>query len=187
MSGSNFGIIGLGTMGRNLALNIESHGYRVAVWNLETEWIGDFISQHPGAKFEGTPTFEAFTAALSRPRRIMMMIPAGKPVDATIEKLQPLLERGDIAFANALRDDRDVPRAEAGVLGGSFERCPAGHTRFLAIRAIGNDRSKALVRRRGDVLHGDLRGYRNIGRKRLNRHGRPRFLPSYSESIGILM
>ena len=45
MSGSNFGIIGLGTMGRNLALNIESRGYRVAVWNLETEWVGDFISE----------------------------------------------------------------------------------------------------------------------------------------------
>ena len=76
MSGSNFGIIGLGTMGRNLALNIESRGYRVAVWNLETEWIGDFIRDHPGGKFEGTPTFEALTAALERPRRIMMMIPA---------------------------------------------------------------------------------------------------------------
>ena len=64
MSGSNFGIVGLGTMGRNLALNIESHGYPVAVWNLETDWITDFISKHPGAKFEGTPTFEQFTAAL---------------------------------------------------------------------------------------------------------------------------
>ena len=94
MSGSNFGIVGLGTMGRNLALNIESRGYRVAVWNLETDWISDFISKHPGAKFEGTPTFEQFTAALSRPRRIMMMIPAGTPVDATIDKLKPLVERG---------------------------------------------------------------------------------------------
>ena len=56
MSGSNFGIVGLGTMGRNLALNIESRGNRVAVWNLETDWITEFISKHPGAKFEGTPT-----------------------------------------------------------------------------------------------------------------------------------
>ena len=115
MSGSNFGIIGLGTMGRNLALNIESHGYRVAVWNLETEWIGDFISQHPGAKFEGTPTFEAFTAALSRPRRIMMMIPAGKPVDATIEKLQPLLERGDILIDGGNSWFEDTRRREAAL------------------------------------------------------------------------
>ena len=56
MSGSNFGIVGLGTMGRNLALNIEAHGFRVAVWNLETEWTDDFIGKHPGAKFTGTPT-----------------------------------------------------------------------------------------------------------------------------------
>jgi 6-phosphogluconate dehydrogenase len=115
MSGSNFGIIGLGTMGRNLALNIESHGYRVAVWNLETEWIGDFISKHPGAKFEGTPTFEAFTAALSKPRRIMMMIPAGKPVDATIEKLQPLLERGDVLIDGGNSWFEDTRRREAAL------------------------------------------------------------------------
>ena len=96
MSGSNFGIVGLGTMGRNLALNVESRGYRVAVWNLETDWIASFLRDHQGAKFEGTPTFEQFTAALDRPRRIMMMIPAGKPVDETIDKIRPLLERGDV-------------------------------------------------------------------------------------------
>jgi 6-phosphogluconate dehydrogenase len=115
MSGSNFGIIGLGTMGRNLALNIESRGYGVAVWNLETEWIGDFIGKHPGAHFEGTPTFEAFTSALSRPRRIMMMIPAGKPVDATIEKLQPLLERGDVLIDGGNSWFEDTRRREAAL------------------------------------------------------------------------
>src|SRR3954470_23845224 len=115
MSGSNFGIIGLGTMGRNLALNIESHGSRVAVWNLETDWIADFITKHPGAKFEGTPTFEEFTAALSRPRRIMMMIPAGKPVDATIEKLQPLLARGDVLIDGGNSWFEDTRRREAAL------------------------------------------------------------------------
>ena len=53
MSGSQFGIIGLGTMGRNLALNIESRGYRVAVWNLEPEWVTDFVDEHPGARSTG--------------------------------------------------------------------------------------------------------------------------------------
>jgi 6-phosphogluconate dehydrogenase len=115
MSGSNFGIVGLGTMGRNLALNIESHGYRVAVWNLETDWIGDFIGKHPGAKFEGTPTFEQFTAALSRPRRIMMMIPAGKPVDATIDKLKPLLDRGDVLIDGGNSWFEDTRRREAAL------------------------------------------------------------------------
>jgi 6-phosphogluconate dehydrogenase len=115
MSGSNFGIVGLGTMGRNLALNIESRGFRVAVWNLETDWITDFITKHPGTKFEGTPTFEQFTAALSRPRRIMMMIPAGKPVDATIEKLQPLLARGDVLIDGGNSWFEDTRRREAAL------------------------------------------------------------------------
>ena len=115
MSGSNFGIIGLGTMGRNLALNIESHGYRVAVWNLETEWVGDFIRNHQAAKFQGTTTFEELTAALERPRRIMMMIPAGKPVDATIEKIQPLLDRGDVLIDGGNSWFEDTRRREASL------------------------------------------------------------------------
>src|SRR4029078_1489619 len=75
----------------------------------------DFISKHPGAKFEGTPTFEAFTAALSRPRRIMMMIGSGKRVYATIEKLQPLLERGDILIDGGNSWFEDTRRREAAL------------------------------------------------------------------------
>jgi 6-phosphogluconate dehydrogenase len=115
MSTSQFGIIGLGTMGHNLALNVESRGFRVAVWNLETPWIDEFIAAHPGAKFTGTPTFEAFTAALERPRRIMMMIPAGKPVDATIEKLLPLLDPGDVVIDGGNSWFKDTERREAAL------------------------------------------------------------------------
>jgi 6-phosphogluconate dehydrogenase len=96
MSRSTFGVIGLGTMGRNLALNIEEHGFPVAVWNLETEWTDAFLRDHPKAAFTGANTLEALVAALERPRRIMMMIPAGTPVDEMIAKLSPLLESGDI-------------------------------------------------------------------------------------------
>jgi 6-phosphogluconate dehydrogenase len=117
MSTSQFGIIGLGTMGRNLALNVESRGFRVAVWNLETPWISEFLNAHPGAAFEGTPTFEAFTAALVKPRRIMMMIPAGKPVDATIEKLLPLLDRGDVVIDGGNSWFEDSERREAALRG----------------------------------------------------------------------
>jgi 6-phosphogluconate dehydrogenase len=115
MSGSNFGIVGLGTMGRNLALNVESRGYRVAVWNLETDWIASFLRDHQGAKFEGTPTFEQFTAALDRPRRIMMMIPAGKPVDETIDKIRPLLDRGDVLIDGGNSWFEDTRRREAAL------------------------------------------------------------------------
>ena len=84
MTQSTFGIIGLGTMGRNLALNIESHGFPVAVWNLETEWTDAFLRDHAQQKFAGTRSLQELIGALERPRRLMMMIPAGAPVDQMI-------------------------------------------------------------------------------------------------------
>jgi 6-phosphogluconate dehydrogenase len=96
MTGSAIGIVGLGTMGRNLALNIESHGFPVAVWNLETQWVDEFLARSGGARFTGARTLAQLVAELSRPRRIMMMIPAGEPVESTVGKLQPLLDEGDV-------------------------------------------------------------------------------------------
>jgi 6-phosphogluconate dehydrogenase len=113
MTQSQFGIIGLGTMGRNLALNVESRGLRVAVWNLEREWVDDFIGAHRGHAFEGTKTFDALAAAVSRPRRIMMMIPAGKPVDETIATLRSVLEPGDVLVDGGNSWFEDTRRREA--------------------------------------------------------------------------
>src|SRR5438105_15620928 len=96
MPQAQFGMIGLGVMGENLALNVEEHGFPVAVWNLEGEWVDRFVQKNPGKQITGTKTFADFVAALERPRRIMMMIKAGSPVDQTIEKIAPFLEEGDI-------------------------------------------------------------------------------------------
>ena len=71
MSGSSFAVVGLGTMGRNLALNIEEHGFPVAVWNLETDWTDAFLKDHAGHKFTGTKSLQDLVRALERPRRIM--------------------------------------------------------------------------------------------------------------------
>src|SRR5688572_30704321 len=114
MSGT-FGVIGLGTMGRNLALNIEEHGFPVVVWNLETEWTDAFLKDHSAAKFTGATTLEAFVAALEQPRRIMMMIPAGGPVDQMIEKLTPLLSPGDILIDGGNSHFLDTRRREAAL------------------------------------------------------------------------
>jgi len=95
---SDFGMIGLGVMGENLALNIEDHGFSVAVWNREPDRVDQFITRNQGKKFTGTKSLEEFVQALSRPRRIMMMIKAGAPVDMTIDKLLPILEPGDIVI-----------------------------------------------------------------------------------------
>ncbi len=93
---AQFGMIGLAVMGENLALNVEEHGYSVAVWNRNPETVDNFTHKHPGKKFIGTKTLAEFTQSLQRPRKIMMMIKAGDPVDQTIEKLLPLLQAGDI-------------------------------------------------------------------------------------------
>ena len=94
MAKASFGMIGLGVMGENLALNVEDHGFPVAVWNLEGDWVDRFVAKNP--KIIGTKTFADFAASLERPRRIMMMIKAGDPVDMTIKNIAPHLEAGDV-------------------------------------------------------------------------------------------
>src|SRR5436190_10034548 len=95
---AQFGMIGLGVMGENLALNVEEHGFSVAVWNREGETLDRFVARNQGKKFTGTKTLEDLVRALERPRRIMMMIKAGSPVDQTIDKLAPFLEEGDVVI-----------------------------------------------------------------------------------------
>ena len=115
MSGSQFGIIGLGTMGANLALNMESHGVSVSVWNLEPERVTEFLRGNPGRRFTPTATFEELVASLEKPRRILMMIPAGDPVEVTIGKLQPLLEPGDVLIDGGNSWFQDTERREAAL------------------------------------------------------------------------
>jgi 6-phosphogluconate dehydrogenase len=106
-----FGIIGLGTMGENLALNLMDHGTPVAVWNLETEWTDRFVGAHPDVV--GTRSLAELVRALPRPRRMLMMIKAGAPVDATLEKLAPLCEPGDIVIDGGNSWFKDTQRREA--------------------------------------------------------------------------
>jgi 6-phosphogluconate dehydrogenase len=98
MTQAQFGMIGLAVMGANLALNIEEHGFSVAVWNREPETTDKFIAKNAGKKFTATKSLEELVQAVERPRRIMMMIMAGAPVDMTIDKLMPLLDEGDVVI-----------------------------------------------------------------------------------------
>jgi 6-phosphogluconate dehydrogenase len=109
-SRAQFGLIGLGTMGSNLALNIEEHGFPVAVWNLEVERTAEFVAEHAGREFTPADTFGELVAAIAPPRRILMMIPAGKPVDQTLTDLTPLLEPGDIVIDGGNSNYNDTER-----------------------------------------------------------------------------
>ena len=94
---ADFGLVGLAVMGENLVLNIESRGFTVAVFNRTTEKVDKFIqSRGAGKKFIGTHSIQELVAALKRPRKVMLMVKAGKAVDEFIEQLLPYLEQGDI-------------------------------------------------------------------------------------------
>jgi 6-phosphogluconate dehydrogenase len=97
LASCDIGVIGLAVMGENLALNIESRGFRVCVYNRTVARVTDFIQgRAQGKRFVGAQTLEAFVTALQRPRRILMLVKAGAPVDELIGQLLPLLDAGDI-------------------------------------------------------------------------------------------
>jgi 6-phosphogluconate dehydrogenase len=96
MAKQNFGIVGLGVMGENLALNIESRGFSVVGFDLDAKKIESFAERTQGKKAVAVRTVAEFVASLETPRRILMMVPAGKPVDAVIKDLRPHLVAGDL-------------------------------------------------------------------------------------------
>src|SRR3989440_3599110 len=94
---SDIGLIGLAVMGENLALNMESKGFPVAVFNRTTAVTEKFAATRgKGKRITRTKSIEEFIGALKRPRKAMMMIKAGKPVDQVIGEVAPLLEKGDV-------------------------------------------------------------------------------------------
>ena len=97
MKKADIAVIGLAVMGENLAMNMESRGFTVAVYNRHTEKVDDFIAgRAAGKNFIGCHSIEELAANLEKPRKVFMMVKAGAPVDALIEQLIPVLEEGDI-------------------------------------------------------------------------------------------
>src|SRR5262245_57198939 len=118
MTNCDFGLIGLAVMGENLALNVESRGFRVAVFNRTTSVVDEFVKgRAAGKQFVGCHSLEEMVKSLSRPRKIMMMVKAGPAVDQLIDHLLPLLEKGDVLIdgGNTLFSDteRRTPYVES--------------------------------------------------------------------------
>ncbi|MBD2309739.1 NADP-dependent phosphogluconate dehydrogenase [Chroococcidiopsis sp. FACHB-1243] len=108
MAQQSFGVIGLAVMGENLALNVERNGFPIAVYNRTPEKTNAFMTERAqGKNAVATYSLEEFVNALERPRKILIMVKAGAPVDAVIQQLKPLLDEGDIIIdgGNSLYDD----------------------------------------------------------------------------------
>ncbi len=95
---ADVGVIGMAVMGRNLALNIADHGNKVAIYNRSGSVTDEVVAQNPGKPLVATKTLAELVQALPRPRRILVMVKAGAPVDAVLGELTPLLEAGDVVI-----------------------------------------------------------------------------------------
>lgn len=110
---SDIGLIGLAVMGENLILNMASKGYTVTAYNRSTDKVENFVNgRAKGKTIRGAFSIEALVESLSIPRKIMIMVKSGAPVDATIDKLLPLLDKGDIIIDGGNTHFPDTIRRE---------------------------------------------------------------------------
>ncbi|MGN6653054.1 NADP-dependent phosphogluconate dehydrogenase [Trinickia sp.] len=124
MSKAAIGVVGLAVMGRNLALNIESRGYSVAVYNRSREKTDELVARYPDRKLVPAHSLEQFVESLEKPRRILLMVKAGAPTDATIAALKPLLDKGDVLidggnthFTDTIRRNQELAQAGLHFIG----------------------------------------------------------------------
>jgi 6-phosphogluconate dehydrogenase len=97
---SDVGLVGLAVMGQNLALNIADHGFQISVYNRTTDKTDKFVAENPNTPggVVGSKTLEEFVGSIAKPRKIILLVQAGKATDAVIDSLTPLLSQGDIVI-----------------------------------------------------------------------------------------
>ena len=128
----DIGLIGLAVMGQNLVLNMANNGFSVAVYNRTTSTTDEFTGGlpdrpegvvHAGTadRIEGYHSIEDFVKNLKTPRRVMIMVKAGGPVDAVIEQLKPLLEKGDIIIDGGNSEYADTNRRSKDLAAEGFQ------------------------------------------------------------------
>ncbi len=127
----NVGMIGLAVMGSNLARNIESRGFPVAVYNRSTEVTDEFMKSFGKGQFVASKTLEEFVQSMQSPRQIFIMVKAGAPVDKVIDGLIPLLEKGDIIVDGGNSYFRDTVARE--------KRCQDAGMNFLGLGVSGGE------------------------------------------------
>jgi 6-phosphogluconate dehydrogenase, decarboxylating len=152
MAKQQIGIIGLAVMGRNLALNIESKGFTVSVYNRSREKTDDLMKEAAGKNIVPTYSIEEFVASLETPRKILIMVQAGAGTDATIEALVPHLDKGDIIidggnayFPDTQRRSRELEAKGLRFIGTGVSGGEEGALKGPAIMPGGQESAYKLV------------------------------------------
>lgn len=152
MSKQQIGVIGLAVMGKNLALNIESRGFTVSVYNRSPEKTKELLAEHPDKKLVGTYSMEEFVQSLEVPRKILIMVKAGEPTDAMINQLVPLLDKGDILidggnayFPDTQRRNKELEEHGIRFIGAGVSGGEEGALKGPAIMPGGQEDAYRLV------------------------------------------
>lgn len=152
MSKQQIGVVGMAVMGKNLALNIESRGYTVSIYNRTSSKTDDVISENPNKNLVPTYSIEEFVESLEKPRRILLMVQAGKPTDATIQSLLPHLDKGDILidggntyFEDTIRRNQELANSGINFIGTGVSGGEEGALKGPAIMPGGQEEAYKLV------------------------------------------
>lgn len=152
MTKQQFGVVGMAVMGKNLALNIESRGYSVALFNRTGSKTTDVVEEHPNKNFKATYTIEEFVDSIEKPRRIMLMVQAGFATDATIQELLPHLDKGDILidggntfFKDTIRRNEELANSGINFIGTGVSGGEEGALKGPSIMPGGQKEAYELV------------------------------------------
>jgi len=154
MSKQQIGVIGLAVMGKNLALNIESRGYSVAVFNRSYDKTEEFLNKEArGKQFTGARTIEEFVDSLEKPRKILIMVKAGAATDSTIDQLKPYLDEGDILidggntfFKDTIRRNKELQAEGFNFIGTGVSGGEEGALKGPSIMPGGKKEAYELVK-----------------------------------------
>ena len=152
MAKQQIGVVGMAVMGKNLALNIESRGYSVALYNRTGSKTEEVVKEHPDKQLLATYTIEDFVAAIEKPRRILLMVKAGAATDATIKELLPHLDKGDILidggntfFKDTIRRNEELANSGINFIGTGVSGGEEGALKGPSIMPGGQKKAYDLV------------------------------------------
>lgn len=152
MSKQQIGVVGMAVMGRNLALNIESRGYSVSIFNRSREKTDEVVAENPGKKLVPHYTIEEFVSSLEKPRRILLMVQAGEATDKTIASLTPHLDKGDILidggntfYKDTIRRNRELSEQGFNFIGTGVSGGEEGALKGPSIMPGGQKEAYELV------------------------------------------